>query len=178
MSDIDPMNTYGVEHLMNKEQEWERKNNVYELRLAGKSYRAIAASQGISVGTAHRWVQEVLDATVLPNVDAIRKTEVDRLMRVLDRLEERANDGDDKALMGIVKVSERLCKMLGADAPQRVEVEKSEVSQVDLAIRDLIASQAAKNELRRKEAESLRAQPETGTLSGDGDSAVEDVLLG
>lgn len=155
---------------MNKEQDWERKNRVYDMRLRGKSYRAIAASEGISVGTAHRWVQEVLDATVLPNVEAIRKTEIDRLMRYLDMLDERVSDGDDKAISLALKISERLCKMLGADMPTQVQVEKTEVTQVDLALQDLINRQKAQNALRKADAEQRRS--DSDRLS----EAIEDII--
>jgi transposase len=129
----------------NREQFLSRKNEAYELRLRGKSYRAIAESLGISVGTAHRWVQEICDAVVLPNVESVRKQEIDRLMRYLDALDERIEDGDDKAIGLAIKVSERLTKMLGVDMPTVSVVETKEVSQLDLDIRALIDAQNAKN---------------------------------
>lgn len=129
----------------NREQFLSRKNEAYELRLRGKSYRAIAEALGISVGTAHRWVQEICDAVVLPNVESVRKQEIDRLMRYLDALDERIEDGDDKAIGLAIKVSERLTKMLGVDMPTVSVVETKEVSQLDLDIRALIDAQNAKN---------------------------------
>lgn len=141
---------------MNKEQEWERKNKVYELRLAGKSYREIARLEGISAATAHRWVQEVCDSIVLPNVESIRKQEIDRLMKMLDRLEIEVESDPAKYVPIQLKVSERLTRMLGVDMPTQVQVERTETTQVDLAIQDLLSRQAAKNALTREAASHLR----------------------
>jgi transcriptional regulator with XRE-family HTH domain len=141
---------------MNKTQEQDRKNHAYELRLKGMSYRQIASSMGVSVGTAHRWVNEYLEAVTLPMVEQVRKQEVDRLMRYLERLDERIDDGDDKAISIALKISERLCKMLGADMPTQHEITKTETTQVDLALRDLIERQKAQNALRLQDAARLR----------------------
>lgn len=168
---------------MNKEQEAERKNQAYDMRLRGKSYRQIAAAMDIGVGTAHRWVQETLDDIVLPNVEAVRKQEIDRLMRYLDALDERIGDSDDRAVGLALKVSERLCKMLGVDAPQQIQVEKTETTQVDLAIQDLLNRQKAQNALRLADAASLRTQSSDSDdpLDSGGNSdrlseAIEDII--
>lgn len=134
----------------NREQFLSRKNEAYELRLRGKSYRAIADELGVSVGTAHRWVQEICDSIVLPNVESVRKQEVDRLMRYLDALDLRITDGDDKAIGLAIKVSERLTKMLGVDMPTVSVVENREVSELDLDIRKLIDAQNALNGERKE----------------------------
>jgi len=140
----------------NKEQDWARKNEAYDLRLRGKSYREIGRELGIGHGTAQRWVQEVCDAVVLPNVEAVRKQEVDRLMRYLDRLDERVEEGDDKAISLAIKISERLTKMLGVDMPTVSVTENHVVTEMDLDIRKLIEQQnvsnaAAKEIAARKE---------------------------
>lgn len=136
----------------NKEQEQELRNQAYDLRLRGKSYRQIAEAMHIGTGTAHRWVTEYLESVTLPLVDQVRKTEVDRMLRYLDVLDSRIDQGDDKAVSLAIKVSERLCKMLGADMPTVTVVENVEVTEVDLAIVDLIARQKALNELELKNA--------------------------
>ena len=141
---------------MNKTQEQDRKNQAYDLRLKGLSYRQIASRMGVSVGTAHRWVNEYLESVTLPMVEQVRKQEVDRLMRYLERLDERIDDGDDKAISIALKISERLCKMLGADMPTQHEITKTETTQVDLALRDLIERQKAQNALRLQDAARLR----------------------
>lgn len=160
---------------LNKEQEWTRKQAAYDLRLRGKSYRAIADELGISVGTSHRWVQEVLDSIVLPTVEAIRKQEIDRLMRYLDKLDQRIEDGDDKAISIALKVSERLSRMLGVDMPTQIQVEKTETTQLDLAIQDLISRQKAQNQARLDAASHLREHMHVDGLSDDQAGSVDHV---
>lgn len=162
---------------INKEQFQDQKNQAYDLRLKGLSYRQIAARMGVSVGTAHRWVNEYLEAVTLPMVEQVRKQEVDRLMRYLERLDERIDDGDDKAISIALKISERLCKMLGADMPTQVEVNKTETTQVDLALRDLIERQKAQNALRLQEASNLREDMRVDAVSGDPDVGIESIII-
>lgn len=142
--------------MSNKEQEQDKINRAYDMRLRGKTYRQIGAALGVSHVTAYRWVTEYLSSVTLPLVDEIRKQEVDRMLRYLEVLDARIDDGDDKAVALAIKVSERLCKMLGADMPTQVEVNKTETTSVDLAIMDLIQRQKAANELSRAEAASRR----------------------
>lgn len=171
--------------MANKEQEQDLRNKAYELRLAGKTYRQIGMAMGIGHETARRWITQHLAEETLPLVEEVRKTEVDRMLRILDRLEARAEMGDDKAIALQLKVSERLCKMLGADMPTQVEVTKTEVSQMDLAIRDLITSQAAKNQARLEAASSLRPVSDavstdsvsTDLSSADGESSIEQIVF-
>lgn len=151
----------------NKEQFLARKNEAYELRLRGRSYRQIASELGISVGTAHRWVIEVCDLVVLPNVQEIRKQEVDRLLRYLDRLDERIEDGGDVQAIGTaLKISERLTKMLGVDMPTVSVTEHSVVSEMDLDIRKLIEEQGKLNSVAK----------ELAARKGIADSIVEGEL--
>ena len=162
---------------INKEQFQDQKNQAYDLRLKGLSYRQIASRLGVSVGTAHRWVNEYLESVTLPMVEQVRKQEVDRLMRYLERLDERIDDGDDKAISIALKISERLCKMLGADMPTQVEVTKTETTQVDLALRDLIERQKAQNALRVQEASTRRESGRPDSGSSDADSDIERIVI-
>jgi hypothetical protein len=130
---------------VNREADQDRKNQAYELRLQGKTYRAIGRAMGIGHGTAERWCKEYMENVKLPLVDEIRKQEVDRLLRYLSSLDDRIEDGDDKAISLAIKISERLCKMLGADMPTVTVTEHKEVSQLDLDIRSLIDAQNALN---------------------------------
>lgn len=131
--------------MVNREVDQDRKNEAYQLRLSGKTYREIGRLMGIGHGTAERWCKEYMATVTLPLVDEIRKQEVDRLLRYLDRLDIRVEEGDDKAISLAIKISERLCKMLGADMPVVTITEKVETSQLDLDIRRLIETQNAAN---------------------------------
>lgn len=144
----------GAGQMTNREYDQDRKNQAYELRLGGKTYREIGRILGIGHGTAERWCKEHMESVSLPLIEEVRKQELDRLMRILDRLEERAVEGDDKALGLMLKTSESLRKLLGADMPVVTVTEKREVSQMDLDIRRLIDAQNAQN------AEALRMAAE------------------
>lgn len=144
----------------NKEQMQHKRNQAYDMRLKGKSYRQIGMAMGVSHVTAQKWVKDYLAEETLPLVEEVRKQEVDRLLRYLEVLDHRIDAGDDKAVSLAIKVSERLCKMLGADMPTQHIVEQREVTQVDLALQDLIARQAAQNKLRLESASHLRTTSE------------------
>ena len=131
--------------MRNDEQTQALRIRAYELRLAGNSWRAIGSALGVGHETARRWVKDHLEATELPLVDEIRKTEVDRLLRYLVRLDARIDEGDDKAISLAIKISERLCKMLGADMPTVTVTENHTVTEFDLDVRRLIEAQAAQN---------------------------------
>ncbi len=158
--------------MSNPQQDQDKRNRAYDLRLRGWSYRQIGAEMGVSHVTANEYMAEV----TLPLIDEVRKQEVDRMQRYLKALEERVNDGDDKAISLSIKISERLCKMLGADMPQQIQVEKSEITQVDLAIQDLLSRQKASNALRLEAASHLReSQVPSDEPSSDIDSIIGDL---
>lgn len=135
----------------------ERRLKAYDLRLRGKTYRQIGAELGISQTQAMKDVKKRIDEIELPGVEEIRKQEVDRLLRYLEVLEHRIDMGDDKAVSIAIKVSERLCKMLGVDMPAQTEVQVTQTTQVDLAIQELIAAQKAQNMLNKDVVREARA---------------------
>lgn len=162
----------------NETQRQEKLNQAYTRRLKGWTYRQIGDDLGVSHVTARKWVTEHLSTETLPLIEEVRKQEYDRMMKILDKLEDRAQDGDDKALGLMLKVSERLCKMLGVDAPQQIQVEKHEVTEVDVAIRELISRQKAQNELRLAEAASLRSDDVSDEAIAERlNSDVESIVL-
>lgn len=125
----------------NDTQRQDRINRAYELRLRGSTYREIGAALGVSHVTARKWVTEHLENETLPLVDEVRKQEVDRLTRYLDRLDIRIDEGDDKAIGLAIKISESLRKLLGVDVPVVQTVEHVELSVMDMDIRALIDAQ-------------------------------------
>ncbi len=129
----------------NDTQRQDRINQAYELRLRGRTYREIGSAMGVSHVTARKWVTEHLEAVTLPLVDEVRKQEVDRLTRYLDRLDIRVDEGDDKAIGLAIKISESLRKLLGVDVPVVAITEHREVSELDLDIRRLIDAQNSLN---------------------------------
>lgn len=136
----------------NDTQRADKINRAYELRLKGRTYREIGEALGVSHVTARKWVTEHLESVTLPLVEEVRKQEVDRLTRYLDRLDERVDEGDDKAIGLAIKISESLRKLLGVDVPTVSITEHHEVSAMDLDIRALIDAQNAQNALAKESA--------------------------
>lgn len=127
--------------MTNRETDQDRKNQAYELRINGHTYRSIGKIMGIGHGTAERWCKEYMEAVSLPLIDEVRKQEVDRLTRYLAALDARVDEGDDKAIGLAIKISESLRKLLGVDVPVVQTVEHVEVSVMDMDIRALIDAQ-------------------------------------
>lgn len=140
--------TKEVGQMTNREADQDRKNRAYELRLQGHTYRSIGKLLGIGHGTAERWCKEHMESVSLPLIDEVRKTEVDRLLRYLRVLDDRIEEGDDKAVGLAIKVSESLRKLLGVDVPVTQTVEHVEVTALDMDIRRLIDQQ---NDLNARE---------------------------
>lgn len=134
----------------NNAQRQEKINKAYQLRLSGMTYREIGVRLDVSHVTARTWVTEHLADETLPLVDEVRKMEFDRLMRVIDRNEAMALEGDDKALDRMIKTSESLRKLLGVDVPVVSTVEHVEVTAMDLDIRRLIDAQNDSNALAKE----------------------------
>jgi hypothetical protein len=130
---------------INKEQDAARKMAAWDLRIRGKTFRQIASELGIGTGTAKRWVDEVFEWKTLPLAEEIRKQEVDRLLRYLERLDTAIESGDEKSIGLAIKISERLCKMLGADVPVVQTVEHVEKAQIDKDIQKLLEDMSERN---------------------------------
>lgn len=97
------------------------------MRERGLSYRTIGKQLSVDVKTAYRYVWthfDELDTEAAETLDKVRSLELVRLDRYLKRLEKAipgAEDGGVKAILAAVKVGERRAKLLGLDAPAKVE---------------------------------------------------------
>lgn len=132
--------------LSNTAQIAEDQIRCYELRLTGMSIRAIAAETGLSVGTVHSRIESEIAARVLPVADEVRKMELDRLDRWLTKLDAQIQDDRSVArnVEVAVKVAERRAKLLGIDAPEKIDATVYEVTQEDVALAELIREEQAK----------------------------------
>ena len=119
---------------------------AFEMREEGKSYDLIATELGIGSTTVHRWIWQHIDpADEEPSPDSqkLRAKELAKLEKVFIRLW-RAIDGDDdevaiKAASAFFKGSERRAKLLGLDAPTRVDVK--DVSDAKKKLAEMTAEQ-------------------------------------
>lgn len=117
-----------------------------ELRLAGKSYRQIAAAQGTSVGTAHNRVKAAMKATLQEPCDEVRQMELERVDRLFAKMYEIAVEkGSARHAEIALRVMERRAKLIGLDAPERKEINVVTEDATEAAIRELEA-QLAEND--------------------------------
>ena len=101
-----------------------------ELRKAGRTYRQIAARLQCSLGAAHKYVSSALAqlrGEVQESARELRELEIERLDDLERRLRARLKPGCSEAdcarlALAILRVSESRRKLLGLDAPQRVEM--------------------------------------------------------
>lgn len=127
----------------------QRRLKAWDLKVKGYTYQQISEELGYSKGQVYNDVQAELEDRKSPLVEQIRTQETERLERYLRKLDARIEDEDDKAIGLAIKLSERLCRMHGADLPTKSEVSHIEISQVDRDIQELIAAERAKNILAR-----------------------------
>lgn len=118
----------------------------YQLQLDGLSIRDIAKRTGLSVGTVHRRINARCEAIVQPLAEQVRARHLSQIKAWLIRINEQIER--DYAVARNVEVGTRLlereAKLLGIDAPQRVEATVTEVTQEDIALAELVAEANAK----------------------------------
>lgn len=115
------------------------------MRADGMTFLEIAQRMGVSESTAERLVERGMDRIVCPDAKRARQRELRHLERVRRAL--WGNVGDDctavladdpSTAMALVKVSESIRKLLGLDAPAKL----------DATVRDKPASDYSIEELR------------------------------
>lgn len=100
------------------------QQQALELRRAGMAYSAIGQKLGISRSRAHALVQlgfEQAREQVTASAEDLRTEEVSRLDGVLAKVYEKAAKGDLQAVDRLLKIGERRAKLLGLEAPVRIE---------------------------------------------------------
>jgi hypothetical protein len=142
----------------NKAEVAEQARRCYELKLAGWSHDRIAAELKISYGTVHNRIKAHIEVRVQPLADELRAVMVDRLDLCIEKLHEQIQDPEAAGRLArnfevLVKVEERRAKLLGVDAPERVEAIVTEVTQEDVALAELVreaqaAAAVAEQQLR------------------------------
>lgn len=106
-----------------------RRAKVTKLRAEGKTLDQISATLGVSKGTVHNDFQASLAVTLnREKIDAerLRMDQLQRLATCTQAAFEILRDNPDpelrlKAVDRIIKVEERVSKLLGLDAPARTE---------------------------------------------------------
>lgn len=103
----------------------ERERRVIELRRAGYTFDDIAKAVGYSFASgAHAAYRRALKRTLQEaGVEELREAEVDRLDRLQRALWTQALTGDVKAISTLLRLMERRARLLGLDAPQKIQAE-------------------------------------------------------
>lgn len=117
-----------------------RAAEAVRLRAEGRTYAQVAETAGYpSADAARKAVRRTLDRTEAANVGELRAVETEHLLSLrvatvdeLERARAAAEPLSPAVVNAAVKVSDRLCRLNGLDAPQRVEV--SEPVDIDEAV--------------------------------------------
>lgn len=109
-----------------REELAERRAKVWELRKAGYSTRKIAKALGVSISPIKHDIQVTLrelGAQMTEDLTAYRAEELERLNTLLTGMWKSACGGDVAAAMVCIRIAERRAKLLGLDAPVKVQAE-------------------------------------------------------
>ena len=105
----------------------ERQRRALELRLAGHTYQQIADALGSkSKCGAYKAVEGALREVTREPAEAVRELELQRLDAMLAALWPQMQKSDIQALAGCLRISERRCRLLGLDAPHKIDATSSE----------------------------------------------------
>lgn len=117
----------------------ERRKAAVELRMQGLRWHEIADRLGYADrAAAYTDVRRALEKAVADlsfPLEAHRQLELDRLDAMQNALWPKILDGDPRAVDSALRLMDRRAKLLGLDAPQRVEV--LTLDAIDAAIADL-----------------------------------------
>jgi hypothetical protein len=97
-----------------------RDTEVFDMRLKGMGYHAIAEKLGVSTPRVHQITMALVDelnGKLAEKVNQARRVELERCTRMLGYLSKKIKLGDTKAIQTGLKISERLSRLRGLDAP-------------------------------------------------------------
>lgn len=103
----------------------ERRKKVAANLLGGLTYRDMAPTLAVSIGTIANDVKTILgrwEREQIKDVDGWVRLELTRLDRALNAIWNKVLDGDLKAIDAFLSISGRRAKLLGLDAPDRVDL--------------------------------------------------------
>lgn len=97
---------------------------VLDLRRAGFTFQRIAEEVGYATPSgAQRALERIMARNIPQAPEEFRWQELDRLDRMQVALWPRAMKGDDRAIGTIVRLMERRAKLVGIDAPTKIQAE-------------------------------------------------------
>jgi hypothetical protein len=103
----------------------ERREKAVELRLAGATYRGLAKVLGVSLVQIQRDLTQAmaeLAERTCTEAEKLRAVESERLYKMIGYSWKAAQQGDQRSIANIVRISESLRRLWGLDAPERKEL--------------------------------------------------------
>jgi len=156
----------------------DRINRAFDLRLQGLLPRQIGELLGVSAGRVNEYLRRYVDLVIQPKADELRQIELERYDLYLEKLQPKIERGDDKAINAAVRVSEARRRLLGLDAPVKIDAQVLEVTQQDLELQEMLREAQARNEATAQqlrdgwEQEAVTIDPHVGDEpAGSGDVA-------
>lgn len=102
-----------------------RRQQALDLRVAGVGYRAIGKTLGVSYQTAYRDVSKALEELAVlqrGKAEKLQAIELERCEKMHLALWPKVRNGDEKAVRALVAVMDRRAKLLGLDAPSKIDL--------------------------------------------------------
>jgi len=118
----------------------ENRAKALELRKSGASYRQIGEALGVTMQRAHQLVMDELDRLAqlrLGNADELRRLELERLEMGALAIVTKVKQGNVECVKVWVRISESRRKLLGLDAPIKLEATGPDGGPIELAAVDL-----------------------------------------
>jgi len=151
---------------------FEKERQVLEMRAAGHGFQVIADNVGYaSAGSAYNAYARALERTLREPAEQVRELALERLDAMFRSVWDKASTGDIKAIEAVLKLEERRAKLLGIDAPIKVQAEITDGGELDESVRRFayLIAEARINAARHSDSEqiSLGDASQTGTTSTD-----------
>lgn len=103
-------------------QATERAIKALNLRRQGWSFRDIAQELGVTPPAVHEAVTRMLRNMTHEEADSYRKIELERMETMLKAIWGRVTEGELQAIDRAIRISERISRLLGLDAPVKLDV--------------------------------------------------------
>jgi hypothetical protein len=102
----------------------EKEEKIIELRRTGATWELIAKATGYANASgAYKAYQRITERMVAPKLEEYRNMEIDLLDRLQFGVYDDAKNGDKKAIETILKIVDRRTRILGLDAPTKIQAE-------------------------------------------------------
>lgn len=101
-----------------------KEEQAFMLKRSGMTFIQIAKELGVSKASATRLFYTALDQRSVPveEVEEYRRVEVERLEALRSAIWKEAAAGDDDKILTALRIHDRIARILGLNAPERVEL--------------------------------------------------------